>query len=97
MCVESLQELRKGYGEQLKVWSAADQGNLRVVQQAHVILVCVKPQICKSLFSADDQIRNALCGKLVISICAGIRIQQYKEWLPETGNHIDLIVAYLNH
>ena len=85
--VESLQELRKEYGQQLNVWSAAEQGNLRVIQQADVIMVCVKPQICRTLFSADEEIRESLRGKLLISICAGVKIHQYKEWLPETGSY----------
>ena len=33
----------------------------------------------------NDDMRKALDGKLIISVCAGVRIKQLKEWLPQTG------------
>lgn len=41
----------------------------------------LKPQIVMDILSQRD-IKDAMRGKIVISIAAGIRLEQYAEWLP---------------
>nr|ODN88901.1 pyrroline-5-carboxylate reductase [Cryptococcus depauperatus CBS 7855] len=66
-----------------KVDIRAGEGNVQAASRADVILVCSKPNIVKSIL-AEDGMDVALDGKLVISICAGVTIQQLKGWVPES-------------
>nr|ODN90095.1 pyrroline-5-carboxylate reductase [Cryptococcus depauperatus CBS 7841] len=61
----------------------AGEGNVQAASRADVILVCSKPNIVKPIL-AEDGMDVALDGKLVISICAGVTIQQLKGWVPES-------------
>nr|XP_031858912.1 pyrroline-5-carboxylate reductase [Kwoniella shandongensis]KAA5525984.1 pyrroline-5-carboxylate reductase [Kwoniella shandongensis] len=61
----------------------AGEGNVRTVKEADVILVCSKPQIAKSIL-LEQGMSEALEGKLVISICAGVTISQLQSWVPES-------------
>jgi hypothetical protein len=45
----------------------------------------VKPQVVRQVLEKNPDIEQALQGKVLISICAGVRTQQLKEWLPKTG------------
>jgi len=55
--------------------------NAEAVAGADVVLVCVKPQRASELLPT---LSGALSGKLVISTCAGLRLEQYEGWLPES-------------
>ena len=55
--------------------------NLEACKAAHVVLVCVKPHEVASALDSDDM-RAALGGKLVVSIAAGVRLDQLATWLP---------------
>jgi pyrroline-5-carboxylate reductase len=58
--------------------------NLEACRAASVILVCVKPhEVATALDS--DAMRAALRGKLVISIAAGVRLDQLRGWLPDSA------------
>jgi len=58
--------------------------NLDACRAAGVVLVCVKPhEVAAALDS--DAMRGALRGKLVISIAAGVRLDQLCGWLPESS------------
>ncbi|PPR04958.1 hypothetical protein CVT24_010416 [Panaeolus cyanescens] len=58
--------------------------NLEAVQTADVVLLCCKPQLAYTILSAEG-IKEALHGKLLISILAGITMNQLKGWvLPST-------------
>ncbi len=55
-------------------------------------LVCqyvhsVKPQMASSVLDSDAM-RAALADKVLVSICAGVTIWQFKQWLPRTGTPI---------
>ena len=54
---------------------------LEVAKTASVVLVAVKPQTMKEALD-NDEMRSALAGKLVISIAAGVRLEQIAAWLP---------------
>lgn len=55
--------------------------NLDAARVASVALLCLKPQHMEAALD-DDAMREALAGKLVISIAAGIRLEQLAKWLP---------------
>ncbi|OCF56383.1 pyrroline-5-carboxylate reductase [Kwoniella mangroviensis CBS 10435] len=61
----------------------AGQGNVQAVKEADVILVCSKPNIAKSIL-LEEGMAEAVKGKLVISICAGVTISQLVSWVPES-------------
>ncbi|KAL9117891.1 MAG: hypothetical protein Q9187_005567 [Circinaria calcarea] len=54
--------------------------NLRGVQEADVVLLGCKPQMVKTVLSQEG-IREGLKGKLLISICAGVTVDQIEETL----------------
>jgi pyrroline-5-carboxylate reductase len=57
------------------------EGNLEAVKGSDVILICCKPQMVEGILQQDGM-QEALEGKLVISICAGVRLDQLKELCP---------------
>ncbi|EMD38397.1 hypothetical protein CERSUDRAFT_113553 [Gelatoporia subvermispora B] len=58
--------------------------NVRAVQEANVILLCCKPQLAHTILS-EPGMKEALDGKLLISILAGVTISQLVAWvLPTT-------------
>src|SRR5204863_7199034 len=59
----------------------ATSDNREACRAAHVVVVCVKPHEVGPLLR-DPEIGKLLAGKLVISIAAGIRLDQLAGWLP---------------
>jgi pyrroline-5-carboxylate reductase len=57
--------------------------NLEACRAGGVVLVCVKPHEVASALDSDAM-RAALRGKLVISIAAGVRLDQLRGWLPDS-------------
>ncbi|KAI0310896.1 pyrroline-5-carboxylate reductase [Amylostereum chailletii] len=58
--------------------------NVHAVQQSTVVLLCCKPQIAQLILS-EPGMKEALSGKLLISILAGVTLAQLKGWvLPNT-------------
>src|SRR5205814_333537 len=55
--------------------------NLEAARVASVALLCLKPQQMQDVLDTDAM-REALVGKLVISIAAGVRLEQLMKWLP---------------
>jgi pyrroline-5-carboxylate reductase len=55
--------------------------NIEAARVCSVALVCLKPQHMAAALD-DDAMREALAGKLVISIAAGVRLEQLVRWLP---------------
>jgi pyrroline-5-carboxylate reductase len=62
-----------------KMRTGAD--NIEAARVASVALICLKPQHMAAALD-DDAMREALAGKLVISIAAGVRLDQLARWLP---------------
>src|SRR5262245_62194170 len=58
--------------------------NKEAVRAGDVVLVCVKPHEVGPLLR-DAEIGKLLAGKLLISIAAGIRLDQLASWLPQTA------------
>jgi pyrroline-5-carboxylate reductase len=61
----------------------ATSSNVEACRAAEVVVVCVKPHEVGAVVSAPDT-RAALEGKLVISIAAGVRLEQLAGWLPKS-------------
>jgi pyrroline-5-carboxylate reductase len=61
----------------------ATSSNVEACRAADVVVVCVKPHEVGAVVSAPDT-RQALEGKLVISIAAGVRLEQLAGWLPKS-------------
>ncbi|KAH9079341.1 pyrroline-5-carboxylate reductase [Lactarius deliciosus] len=58
--------------------------NIAAVQQSDVVLLCCKPQVAHLILN-ETGIKEALAGKLLISILAGVTIAQLSNWvLPST-------------
>lgn len=58
--------------------------NAAVVRRSDVLLLCVKPQGAEALLS-EPGVREALKGKLLISICAGITLGQLEQWTEDVA------------
>jgi len=54
--------------------------NLEAVQQADVIILCCKPQVAHTILS-EPGIKEALDGKLLVSILAGVTMSQLTGWV----------------
>lgn len=57
--------------------------NLKAVQQADVVILCCKPHQAYPILSQIGM-QEALVGKLLISILAGVTITQLTGWVPPT-------------
>ncbi|KAJ7046647.1 pyrroline-5-carboxylate reductase [Mycena alexandri] len=58
--------------------------NLEATQKADVVLLCCKPQLAHTILG-ESGLKEALDGKLLISILAGVTMAQLKAWvLPTT-------------
>ena len=55
--------------------------NAGAIAKAEIVLVTVKPQRARELLPA---LAKALAGKLVVSVCAGVRLATLADWLPES-------------
>lgn len=58
--------------------------NLQAVREADAVLLAVKPQRVSKVLH-EPGVREALAGKLVISIAAGVTLTQLQSWLPESA------------
>ena len=58
--------------------------NLSVARDASAVLVSLKPQQLATVLNTDDM-RAALRGKLVVSVAAGVRLAQIRQWLPDSA------------
>src|SRR4029078_7059814 len=58
--------------------------NREACRAGDIVLVCVKPHEVGPLLR-DAETGKVLAGKLVISIAAGIRLDQLAGWLPQSA------------
>ncbi|KAG9072265.1 delta 1-pyrroline-5-carboxylate reductase [Linnemannia hyalina] len=79
---ESAAKLKKTLGDLVKVLHGI-AGNVQGVSEADVIFLCTKPQVAKAVLSAPG-IQEALKDKLLVSICAGVTIEQLQAWTTPT-------------
>ncbi|KAJ1602247.1 hypothetical protein NDA14_003350 [Ustilago hordei] len=81
--VESVRRLKKTFAQYPDIEIHAGK-NVQAARDADVILLGCKPQMVQDIIT-EEGIKEALDGKLVISICAGLRISQMTEWVtPKT-------------
>ena len=71
-------KLAKTYGVE------ASTENAEAVSGADWVLLGVKPQMALEIL-AEPEVRQALRGALLVSICAGLKLSQMDELLPETS------------
>ncbi|KAF8559825.1 putative delta 1-pyrroline-5-carboxylate reductase [Imleria badia] len=57
--------------------------NLAAVQRSDVVILCCKPHQAQTILGQDGM-KEALDGKLLISILAGVTISQLTAWVPPT-------------
>lgn len=60
------------------------QDNAAAIRQADVALLATKPQVAKQVLTRPG-VSEALSGKLLISICAGVSTEQLSDWAPESA------------
>ena len=65
----------------LGITTVTDNG--QAVADAAVVILCLKPQRFAKVLEGEG-VKEALAGKLVISIAAGITLDQLVAWLPES-------------
>lgn len=58
--------------------------NVEAARLADAVILAVKPQVARTVLD-DPALREALHGKVLVSIAAGIRLDQLDTWLPETA------------
>ncbi|NVB37819.1 pyrroline-5-carboxylate reductase [Pseudenhygromyxa sp. WMMC2535] len=77
---------RKAVAEELhaRLGVQATTDNLAACRGAEVVLVCLKPQRYLGILD-QPAMREALKGKLLISIAAGVTLDKLGTWLPETA------------
>lgn len=56
--------------------------NVSAAEESDIILICSKPNVAKSIL-AEKGMQEAIKGKIVVSICAGITIEQLDACVPE--------------
>jgi pyrroline-5-carboxylate reductase len=57
--------------------------NVAAAREAAAVLVCLKPQHLAAVLD-QAEMREALKAKLVVSLAAGVRLQQLQSWLPDS-------------
>ncbi|KAK0228417.1 pyrroline-5-carboxylate reductase [Armillaria fumosa] len=82
--VAKLRTVFDGLGFMGKSIEVLASHNLDAVKQSDVVLLCCKPQLAHSILS-EPGLSEALEGKLLISILAGVTISQLTSWVhPQT-------------
>lgn len=59
------------------------QNNLEAFKRGDVVVLGCKPNLVKDILG-EDGVREALKGKLLVSICAGLRIETMRGWVDES-------------
>lgn len=84
---ETARKLRKTFqtstslNDMIDVRSGAGS-NVACAKESDIILICSKPNVAKSIL-AEKGMSEAVKGKIVVSICAGITIEQLVALVPE--------------
>ena len=76
----SLERLKSDLKPHLHCIDILQNDNLRGVQHADVVLLACKPHMVREILS-ENGVREALAGKLLISILAGVPVSQIEEIL----------------
>jgi pyrroline-5-carboxylate reductase len=81
---ESARNLRHIFDHNLV--NVLSRKNVQGARSADLILLGAKPNMCKEILT-EEGMKEALDGKLLISIATGVTIAQLREWCPE-NTHI---------
>lgn len=84
---ETVRKLRRTFaalplGKDVDVRSGPG-ANVAAARAADVVLICSKPNVAKVIL-AEDGMQEAVAGKIVVSICAGVTLSQLQGWVPES-------------
>ena len=80
---ESAKKVKSALWEHSSVVKVVQESNVASVQQAEVILLACKPQMAKDILREPGMVK-ALHGKLLVSICAGVTVDQIEAALHGT-------------
>jgi pyrroline-5-carboxylate reductase len=86
---ESAKKIKKALAAHLKAVKIVQNDNVAACQEADVVLLGCKPYMVKDILEVEGM-KAALSGKLLISICAGVPVEQIEGVLygPD-GNNTD--------
>lgn len=77
---ESAKKVKQALIESLNVVKIVQNDNVNACHEADIIILCCKPYMVNEVLSAEGMV-EALQGKLLISICAGVPVSQIEEIL----------------
>ncbi|CAB4388807.1 unnamed protein product [Rhizophagus irregularis] len=77
---ESAQRIKEEFNDKITLLVG---NNVEGVKEADIILLCTKPQVVKTILT-EEGMQKSLENKLIISILAGVTIDQLKEWAPSS-------------
>jgi pyrroline-5-carboxylate reductase len=80
--MESAKRLKQTFKDSLDQIEILANDNLKAIKRADVVILACKPQMVKDVLE-EEGIKDALRGKLVCSICAGLRIKSMQQLLHE--------------
>ncbi|KAJ9117612.1 hypothetical protein QFC22_004462 [Naganishia vaughanmartiniae] len=61
---------------------SGDKGNLEAIQSADIVLLACKPYMAKTILEKQG-VKEALSGKVLASVLAGVTMAQLEAWAPE--------------
>lgn len=85
---KSVKKIEQTLGEHSKSVKIVQNDNINAVSEADVVILGCKPWMVKDVLSANGM-RNALKGKLLLSICAGVPVSQLQNALYGEGSDED--------
>ncbi|KAH8594858.1 pyrroline-5-carboxylate reductase dimerization-domain-containing protein [Bisporella sp. PMI_857] len=87
----SVNRIKKALADHLDVVNIVQNNNVKACAEADVIILGCKPYMVNDLLRTEG-LRAALKDKLLISICAGVPVQQMETALYSTGSEADKAV-----
>lgn len=84
-CPESAKRVKKALWEHSSFVKVAQNDNVAAVKQSEVVILACKPSMISSMLS-EPGLAKALRGKLLISIAAGVKVEQIEAILKEADN-----------
>ncbi|KAI9675423.1 MAG: delta 1-pyrroline-5-carboxylate reductase [Caeruleum heppii] len=82
---ESVQRLTEMFGSLGRLVEIVQKQNLLATSAADVVILGCKPYMVREILTADEMI-DTLSGKLLISICAGVSVEDIEEIMYGSGS-----------
>ena len=89
---ESAKKVKQALAAYTKTITIMQNDNVNAVKAAEVILLGCKPFMVRDILK-EDGMRDALRGKLLLSICAGVPVTQIEEALYGEGGEVECQVV----